>query len=300
MSHQNKFRDRDFYPDDFEPTVDSQVGPYRMRKRSIEQELLYNLRLSGKDRCQVCDHRFNNTNHQLMPNLCNNHQPHYENGRWDFSDTWLCCRPCFVKSLLTMDRFYDGSYECPDCLEPIKLEEIAQYVNERDFYKLDHKMFNYVLKNKGNYFNCPAPDCKFGLLVDKDCNDPELQAECPRHGRFCTGCRRSAHPGKTCHENHQELLATNDNENAFYQWTRRKIRKHYDNSDSRYQLIRECRFCQAVIMRNGGCSDMYCESCGNHFNWQASDQDEKFIQPLKDNERKAILQRMKKRRKISS
>lgn len=286
--------DQEYYENDFNLSNDTQIGPYRMRKRPIEHELMYKLRRQNEDRCKICDYSFNQTNHRLMPNLCNDHQPtyHWNFDHWNFDDTELCCRKCFVKCLLSQNRFYD-SYVCPLCDEDIDLGDIMGYVNKHDFQRLDDKLVNHVIRHESNFINCPAPDCKFGFLIETECNDQTLLAECKYHGRFCIGCRRPAHTGKSCQENHRELLALNNNENSFYQWCKKTI-----DSDDRYQLIKECPTCYAVIERDNGCPMMSCSSCGHLFNWdrEVKDSDNKFIQPLEENERKKIRQRIKRQK----
>ena len=100
-----------------------------------------------------------------------------------------------------------------------------------------------VTATGGDYFQCSTPNCNVVAFID---NPGESQLTCPEcKESFCAKCKKPSHTGKRC---------------AIVPGERTHIVEMPDN-------VRQCPTCPMMLEKTGGCNDIVCTACKEHFCW---------------------------------
>ena len=114
---------------------------------------------------------------------------------------------------------------------------------------------------------CPRPDCETICHVcDPQDKDAGASAQCPSCAKeFCAKCSANWHPGETCAQYGQKLVAQSlksgggSAHNGFF--------GEVLNLDKLEGDIKPCPMCHVPIERDAGCAQMMCKRCKHVFCW---------------------------------
>ncbi|KAF2178480.1 hypothetical protein K469DRAFT_717994 [Zopfia rhizophila CBS 207.26] len=169
------------------------------------------------------------------------------------------CKECIGRSMVaTLDTLGAEHIGClePDCNEKWEQSYIIQHLPSESHDKYYQHLFD-VFWNGAHKLSCPREGCgAVGLLGPQfTAGFPHVECyECK--GRNCALCKVPWHEGLSCQqyraEHHAELMDNDDME----------ILKEMAKAGGR-----RCPRCQMIVVKDGGCSSMFCDHCQKYFDW---------------------------------
>ncbi|GFW60867.1 probable pre-mRNA-splicing factor ATP-dependent RNA helicase mog-1 [Trichonephila clavipes] len=163
----------------------------------------------------------------------------------------LYCLEC-IQALVEQAQFpiHCCAENCSKDIVPKDLKKILNDDHTKIKSLLEKSMKDYLEKNRGNIFYCPAPDCQM-FLFKEDISGSKLQ--CPLcKNEICTKCYVLYHQGYTCdmYQNSKK-----DPDYSFKVWQKGPVK------------CKQCPRCKTAIEKVSGCNRMKCSSCHGNFCW---------------------------------
>lgn len=177
-----------------------------------------------------------------------NKENHYQCDRYD-----LCtiCYPC-IESMISFQFNGENSYlELPKCcIKKIPFDVLIDAVGIKQFNQFEEKIsFKYIMGLK-NSIKCPGINCNNMIIIKKNCKRNKIK--CDNINCNITWCRKC---NKEWKKGHKKKCKKYDKE------IKKLLKK------KKYKM---CHYCNILIKKNKGCSEMTCSNCNKTFCWKCN------------------------------
>eukprot|EP01130_Rhizamoeba_saxonica_P010186 TRINITY_DN4173_c0_g1_i4.p1 TRINITY_DN4173_c0_g1~~TRINITY_DN4173_c0_g1_i4.p1 ORF type:complete len:566 (+),score=125.92 TRINITY_DN4173_c0_g1_i4:65-1762(+) len=168
------------------------------------------------------------------------------------------CMECWGQFLNVHIKHRSEKIRCPgrECDKALDEQIVLELSNSKEAKKQynDNLVSSFVKYNPFVQW-CPAPDCKYALLLQELHRERNEVVTCKCGHTFCFRCGEAAHQPVSCDNAKEWNIKNNGGDDTL-------------NMSFILTMARPCPNCKSNIEKNGGCNHMTCRKCGYHFCWQ--------------------------------
>ncbi|KAJ9636814.1 hypothetical protein H2199_007808 [Coniosporium tulheliwenetii] len=138
---------------------------------------------------------------------------------------------------------------CLACGDTWPYEYVKMHLSGNDIDRYEARLLRYALQDDLNLRWCPAGDCGAGYIHERN-TDRCRKITCGNCGvASCYHCEIVWEARHDCKQHRDREMSPET------------LKSLQD------QKARQCPHCKIAVIKIDGCSDMYCESCGETFDW---------------------------------